>query len=245
MKILLLIDTTLGGIALGLASLPDLDKDHSSPLNFLGYEFRENGATTCIAETLNQALKNNNLTINDIHTIGVSVGPGSFTGIKIGVAFAEGLVTGSMQRIRLIEVSSLVCLGEKFAADGKNLWFLSGTSEQGFLTMPVEEQQCLFVCKVEGEGLALYDVNSKRIYAAEISLAASKRVDIIGACPKIESRFVNSGVAIACHKGSEMLNFSMSAMVDAVYRRWLKNLFVESLTPLYLRKSTPEEKLAT
>ena len=40
-------------------------------------------------------LKNTNLTINDMDAIAVAVGPGSFTGIRIGIAAAKGLSFGA------------------------------------------------------------------------------------------------------------------------------------------------------
>ena len=243
MKILLLIDTTLGGIAFGLVRLPDAPPIPASSMDFLGYEFKENGSVISIAEALDQLLRTRDLAIKDIHTIGVSVGPGSFTGIKIGIAFAEGLVTGSMQRIRLIGVSSLQSLGESFAKGIGNAWFLPVAAEQGFLTINMENLERLYACRVEEDQFALYDSDARRVQAAEFCFAAAKRVDIIGACPKIENRLTKEGMEVVWHNARDVASIAMSTMAQAVYQRWLENAFVESLTPLYLRKSTPEEKL--
>jgi tRNA threonylcarbamoyladenosine biosynthesis protein TsaB len=45
-------------------------------------------ATLSVAEEL---LKKNNLKINDINQVKVNVGPGSFTGVRVGVAIANAL----------------------------------------------------------------------------------------------------------------------------------------------------------
>ena len=40
---------------------------------------------------INKILKNNNLTMNDFNSVAVSNGPGSFTGLRIGLSFAKAL----------------------------------------------------------------------------------------------------------------------------------------------------------
>ena len=58
-------------------------------------------------------LKNANLTIDDMELIAVSAGPGSFTGVRIGVATAKGLAFG--KDIPCVEVSSVEALAENLS----------------------------------------------------------------------------------------------------------------------------------
>lgn len=58
-------------------------------------------------------LKNTNLTIEDIGAIAVAVGPGSFTGIRIGVAAAKGLAFGADKPA--IAVSTLAAMARNVA----------------------------------------------------------------------------------------------------------------------------------
>lgn len=58
---------------------------------------------------LDQLLKNCGVTIKDLDLIGVSTGPGSFTGVRIGLSTAKGLAHPF--NIPLVEVSSLEGMG--------------------------------------------------------------------------------------------------------------------------------------
>lgn len=58
---------------------------------------------------LDQLLKNCGVTIKELDLIGVSTGPGSFTGVRIGISTAKGLAHPF--NIPLVEVSSLEGMG--------------------------------------------------------------------------------------------------------------------------------------
>ena len=244
MSSILLVDTTLGGVSISLMEVPESRAPIPHPLPLLGSEFKDNGSAVCIAETFERVLGKSGRVLQDIQAVGVSVGPGSFTGIKIGIAFAEGLATGSSRRIRLIGVSSLQSLGEYSAACGAmEGWFLPSAAEQGFFTIPVAGEQRLYMCRVEENQLVLHDGNVGLLGVADFFRENAKRVDIIGACPKIESRLSEWGIAVRSLTACDTVGVSVPAMADAVYRQWQRDACVDSLTPLYLRKSTPEEKL--
>jgi tRNA threonylcarbamoyladenosine biosynthesis protein TsaB len=59
---------------------------------------------------IDEILKRNNLSLKDIELIAVVVGPGSFTGIRIGVASVKAMA--EVNNIKIAEVTSLETLGK-------------------------------------------------------------------------------------------------------------------------------------
>lgn len=55
------------------------------------YESRAEGQAARLAPTVQEVLRNAAIKAAELDLIGVTVGPGSFTGIRIGLAFARGL----------------------------------------------------------------------------------------------------------------------------------------------------------
>lgn len=62
---------------------------------------------------IDNLLTNAGYTVDDIGLIGVSVGPGSFTGVRIGVSTAKGLALPN--NIPIVAVSALEALAENFS----------------------------------------------------------------------------------------------------------------------------------
>ena len=62
---------------------------------------------------IDELLKNSGYTIDDVNLIGVSKGPGSFTGVRIGIATVKGLAFAN--DIVLSGVSALEALAENFS----------------------------------------------------------------------------------------------------------------------------------
>ena len=65
----------------------------------------ENNHTTELAPAIRDLLARCQITIADLTALGVSIGPGSFTGLRIGVALAKGIA--SARELPLVGVSTL------------------------------------------------------------------------------------------------------------------------------------------
>jgi tRNA threonylcarbamoyladenosine biosynthesis protein TsaB len=68
-----------------------------------------------LPEMLGAVLDKAGINFSDIGKISVNIGPGSFTGIRIGLAFAEGIATA--HKIPLIPVTSLEAMAHGFSGN--------------------------------------------------------------------------------------------------------------------------------
>lgn len=87
--------TTMCSVALGKDALC-IDSQEIDD----GYSHAEN-----LAVFVDEILKRNNLKVADLDAIAISEGPGSYTGLRIGVSLAKGLCYGGS--VKLIAVSTL------------------------------------------------------------------------------------------------------------------------------------------
>lgn len=119
MKISLFIDTSTKYLCVGIA------KD-----NKVIYKVQEEALQKQSELTipfLQKALKENSLTLNDISEVNVTIGPGSFTGIRIGMCIAK--VLASMNNIPLKAISSL----NAYASNGKQIVILDAKAKRVYL----------------------------------------------------------------------------------------------------------------
>ena len=119
MKISLFIDTSTKYLCVGIA------KD-----NNVIYKVQEEALQKQSELTipfLQKALNENGLTLNDINEVNVTIGPGSFTGIRIGMCIAK--VLASMNNNPLKAISSL----NAYASNGKQIVILDAKAKRVYL----------------------------------------------------------------------------------------------------------------
>lgn len=93
----LLIDTCTNNVVIGLLNGNEIIDQK--------VEFNDNNLSTNFVPMVDKLLKKNNIKPIDINKIFVSIGPGSFTGIRVGVTFAK--VMAWSLNIEIIPFSSL------------------------------------------------------------------------------------------------------------------------------------------
>ena len=101
-------------------------------------------------------LKNTNLTIQDIDAIAVAVGPGSFTGIRIGIAAAKGLAFGADKPA--IGVSTLAAMAGNVAfCDGLVICAMDARRQQIYNAL-FEAKDGVLTRLTEDRAIALSDL---------------------------------------------------------------------------------------
>lgn len=96
---------------------------------------------------LKEALNESKLTLHDINEIVVTIGPGSFTGIRIGMCIAK--VLASIGKIPLKAISSL----NAYANKGKKIVILDAKANRAYLGIYNDNAKVIDECVVTIEEL--------------------------------------------------------------------------------------------
>lgn len=170
-------------------------------------------ALVCIDELL----KRNNTKIQDIDTMGVVIGPGSFTGIRIGVGLVKGMAVAKPS-VKLVGICSLDLLAYTYYSQTKCNEFscvldaLSGN---------------IFICSYK---------NGKR--SNEPKMLTGEELDNLnGTVVGLKSENLDF-----C---TDFVEFSPQKLMEYTNHKVSNNDFVDesNLLPLYLRKSQAEAGL--
>ncbi len=99
---LLGIDTATEACSVALAGVGDTILER--------YKIEPKGHSNLVLPMIDDLLSDSGISHNDLDAIAVDTGPGSFTGIRIGIGIAQGLSFGL--KLPLIGISSLMVLAE-------------------------------------------------------------------------------------------------------------------------------------
>ena len=104
-----------------------------------------------ISEIFLELFKEAKVKADDFERCGIVVGPGSFTGLRIGIAFAKGLFANSNAKIT--PISSLECIARSCAKIGNISVILDARQGEVFFAKFNNENG--FVCLCEDKRIAL------------------------------------------------------------------------------------------
>lgn len=135
----LFLDTSTKYLCIGIA------KNHKVIYKFQQEAIKKQSELTI--PFLSKALEEVNISLNDIDEVNVTIGPGSFTGIRIGMCIAK--VLASMKNIPLKAISSL----NAYASLGKKIVILDAKAKRVYLGIYNNNEKVIDECVVEIETL--------------------------------------------------------------------------------------------
>lgn len=178
---------------------------------------------------VDEVLKQAEASMTDINGVAVSIGPGSYTGLRIGVSTAKGIAYTA--GIPVMAISTL----ESIAQGAKTLW--SGTSTETVQIVPMIDARRMevFTTRYDFDIRSLEEISSKIVDENTFAeLLSKEKVLFCGngmpKCKEILSAFPNAKFMDA--------TISAKNMLPAALRKWQKQEFedVAYFEPFYLKE---------
>lgn len=166
---------------------------------------------------IDECLQSAKMTLNKIDVISCVIGPGSFTGIRIGTSMAKGFCV-ALKNIKKIQINSLDLLAYSFVKKYK--------PKQEFWVLLNALSGNLFACKYDSFGKPIQQ--PAMVFGEELNQISG----IVVGLAEEELSICNEFISFSCEDLGEYTNQQIE----------LDN-FSNDFEPLYLRKSQAEAEL--
>ena len=223
----LLVDSTLGGIAMGLVALS------SAEICAQNIELEQKSGTAKLSDHLAACLRSQNASVKDIRYVLASNGPGSFTGIKVGLAFALGLQKAAAPEVRFWTASSLKLFAEHFLKD----------QTSSAVLLPATRTRAAAVRVRAGMPAEVFDFNIES--KEQLSSVKLENMYFLAPSPMLEFMLNHGSVKrVEQVKLDDVMPLVMQLLSKELMRRAEAKDASDQLEPFYLRLSSAEEKIA-
>lgn len=229
----LLVDTTLQGVSLALVSLADT-KAADAGIVWRGQHLENAGSVLLISDLLEQGLSAVGGSPQTVAGIGVAVGPGSFTGIKVGLAFVHGLRMAFATPVPVLALSSLEEAALTLATE-------RGVTDLGLL-LPATKTHGYLATVVRGVVQAARLVSFEAGGASTVGLCEGAPLCVFSQWPAAAAALARPLESLAPSVVCAAAIYGMSLRSQTLWPHGFKTAAPD---PRYLRLSTAEEKLAS
>jgi tRNA A37 threonylcarbamoyladenosine modification protein TsaB len=231
MSYVLVMDSSISGVAV---AIQDTSTPNSS--SWSGSHLENMGSAKSIGKLVQEGLDSVGISSSDISGICISVGPGSFTGIKVGLSFISGFAAGRDNIVFLkssgIEQANRVICTKNNESTGR--LFLRATRTHGYGTSYTEGALATNLVNATDEKLFVDSVEA---------LEKSKNNITVGEWPHLEKVLTDSGHKVKTITIEEVSKASISGMCQEVGKMFPGGFTKEIPKPNYMRLSTAEEQL--
>ena len=168
-----------------------------------------------VLQLIDELLTNQNLKIKDLDAIACVIGPGSFTGIRIGLSLTKGFLL-PFKNIKFIPITSFELMlkeARENGIDGDITCVINALSGKVFVQSFSKNNDSLTEPRlIEGE-----DINN-----------------LVGITVGLSEEQVSF-----CNK---YVDFNLSTLQNVATQKYDENIFAQVIEPLYIRKSQAEDE---
>ena len=185
---------------------------------------------------VDKVFKEHNLTLKDMDLLACCVGPGSFTGIRIGIATMKAFA--DVTNIKTVSVTSLESLSYNIEEDGIIIPIIDCKNNNVYSAIFGRENNTY---KQIGENIADNIDNAIRLYKANVE---NKNITFVGDGSILYKDLLTSRLSNKLIFSNKNTQSSIS-LAKCAYDKYLEGLYGDSnnLSPLYLRKSQAERAI--
>ena len=187
---------------------------------------------------INDILNENNLTLDDINLLACCQGPGSFTGIRIGISTVKAFA--DVKNIPIIGVTSLESLAYNIKENSIIATIIDAKNENVYFAM-YELNDNSYTCIYEPTATTISD--SIQIIN---NFKNNKKLVLVGDGSVIHKDFLQANI-LDCSFASDIENVQTSISVGlSAYDKYNSDSYAAqySISPIYLKKSQAERTLS-
>ena len=191
--------------------------------------FERNESSVKLSDFVSQSLESEQLLLSDLSALVVSIGPGSYTGVRVGLAWALGMSLPQKEKITSVGVSSFK-LASKFlqlSSLKKTYLFLANTHSNGFMS-------CASDNGIDQVSL-VSSVNDSQLLA-RLKQDKDAKVYVDESWQKIREVFDQAKIKYICVKRSWIAKTSFQSMLTCLDKKQIVHGDEAPLQPLYMKE---------